>query len=88
MADYFSSQGFSGRYSAIPGCMPSNIEVVAQTASACVVLYAHSQGAHYAALKWNGKSYDVYNDWGGPFSSIVDYMSEVGGTFITIWCID
>ena len=88
MANYFKSQGFSQQYNIVPGFMPPDTERVAQNASACILLYAHSQGAHYAALKWNGKSYDVYNDWGGPYSSITNYMSNVGGTFIRIWCID
>ena len=87
MGRYFGLQGYTGKSSAIPGSMPSDIEAVAQNASACVLLYAHSQGAHYTALKWNGKSYDVYNDRSG-FLSIKDYMSQVGGTFIKIWCID
>ena len=68
--------------------MPGDIETVAQSSTACIIFYAHSQGAHYTALKWNGKQYDIYNDIVDSAISIKDYMRNVGGTFITIWCIN
>ena len=85
---YFANQKVSGKYNAIPFSMPSDIETVAQNASACMILYAHSRGAHYAAFQWNGTRYDVYNDNIEGFSSINDYMRRVGGTFAYIWCLD
>jgi len=54
--------------------------------NACIILYSHSNGAHYAALRWDARGYDIYNDKTG-FSSIENYMNAVDGTFISIWCI-
>ena len=85
---YYLEQGFTSKHNTVPFVMPSNIEDVAKSASACILLYAHSSGAHYVAMKWNGISYDIYNDTDKWFSSIKEYMSAVGGTFVTIWCID
>ena len=85
---YFSKQGVKGKYNANPFSMPPDIETVAQNASACIILYRHGRGAHYAAFQWNGTRYYVYNDSIDYFSSINDYMRRVGGKFAYIWCFD
>ena len=85
---YLMNQGLAGKMNLVPFNMPSNIESVAKKASACILLYAHSGGAHYIAFKWNGKAYDAYNANTGTFSSIDGYLKKYGGTFITIWCVD
>ena len=86
--NYYLSKGFHSMHNTIPFVMPDNIEAVAQNSTACILFYSHSEGAHYTALQWNGTQYNIYNDIIPNSSSIKNYMQSVGGTFITIWCIN
>ena len=76
--------GYSGVYNTVSFVMPEDIESMARNASACVIFYAHSSGAHFTAFKWEDSQYTVYNDSITKFSSVEDYMSKVNGTFIMI----
>ena len=87
VTSYFASQELTGWVSSIPLLMPSNTEELAQQATACVLLYGHSRGAHYVALQWNGNAYNVYN-YNCTAASIAEYLEAEGGFFIMMWLLD
>ena len=84
---FFQSYGYGGKY-AVLEARYNILEPEARKASACILLYAHSQGAHYIAFKWNGKQYDAYNATKKSFISIESYLKDVGGTFLALWAVN
>ncbi len=87
MSGYFFSQGFITSRNRTLGTMSLTMERTAKSACACILLYAHSQGAHYIAFQWNGEKYIAHNADSSSFASINGYLQNHGGSFMYIWYI-
>ncbi len=87
ISNYFMEKEVECEWSFLGEGITEYWENMAKNSSACIVLYAHNQGAHYAALYWDGQQYVVYNDDYDDVSSLQDYMQDAGGALLKIWCI-
>lgn len=63
---YFNKRGYRVRTCAIP----KRFAAVARTAGACILLYRHSKGNHFAALRRENDSFHFYNARSGKADDV------------------
>lgn len=86
--NYFVMQGYSVSNNLFPFVYPINMEERARAATACILLYIHSEAAHYVALKWENGSFRVYNGPGKYYSSINEFLNSGDRTLLYVWFIE
>lgn len=66
VADYFRSKG---RTVAMLNKTIIGLDRRARSYRANILLYAHKNGFHYIAFRWNGQKFQMYNVWSDDRSS-------------------